>query len=535
MNARLLAVLLASVVTVMVIAGAVSYGDDAERFQAEGMSESSTAINSVNDGGTQALKFTDIWPTEGPETAITSANPGTTPDDKPTLTFTGSDDTGVTGFECRVDAGSWGACASPYTTGSLSDGSHTFYVRAKDAANNVDATPASQTFTMDTDPYDGIRFTPTVGIAKFASDSVTGAEVDADYADFCTDATSTDCHGPGDSADFVVQTKITWPDMMKNPGTTPTLAQMRDPDWSGYIWNDPTDPDYDNAAEVDDMLSADCVQAGDCKVSLNIGTGATGGTNPPAFMKTNGWAWDGQGCCTGTYQRVKWYDSTARQYAENFTLAVLERFDDPNISGVKLGEYFSGNSLPTDWTSSGGQDAYEDGYYDYAANVVANAPTDANGDRVAIYQTNPQANADVFTSAQMESLMLGIAGSNAQMFEEPTGQVDLRAAVRGSVPMSAPLDDVLFNNNRTTAYTAAWDGADNPFGFSGSHVITVPQIAWYYGHCGPAPMDQEFITKPGEPTDEFVTAMDQFGPGGSDHSETCSPATDAWGGVPFVD
>ncbi len=31
------------------------------------------------------------------------------------------------------------------------EGAHTFSVRAKDAAGNVDPTPATQTFTIDTD------------------------------------------------------------------------------------------------------------------------------------------------------------------------------------------------------------------------------------------------------------------------------------------------------------------------------------------------------------------------------------------------
>jgi hypothetical protein len=50
-------------------------------------------------------------------------------------------------FECQMDGGGFAVCASPYT---LSQGAHTFQVRSTDAAGNVDASPASYTWTIDT-------------------------------------------------------------------------------------------------------------------------------------------------------------------------------------------------------------------------------------------------------------------------------------------------------------------------------------------------------------------------------------------------
>jgi arylsulfatase A-like enzyme len=95
--------------------------------------------------------------TTPPETSITSADLGTTNDNTPTFTFTGTDQAGVTGFECRVyssgsPAPAFSSCASPYTTATpLSEGNYVFEVSAKDAAGNVDAVPASDSFTFSGD------------------------------------------------------------------------------------------------------------------------------------------------------------------------------------------------------------------------------------------------------------------------------------------------------------------------------------------------------------------------------------------------
>jgi subtilisin len=86
--------------------------------------------------------------TTAPETTISSGPPPATANSRPTFVF-GADERGSK-FECRVDAGAWASCASPHTTATLADGAHTFYVRATDVAGNVDATPASRSFTVDT-------------------------------------------------------------------------------------------------------------------------------------------------------------------------------------------------------------------------------------------------------------------------------------------------------------------------------------------------------------------------------------------------
>ena len=67
-----------------------------------------------------------------------------------TFTFVGTDAVGVVGFQCSRDGSAYAACSSPLGYSALATGSHTFQVRALDAAGNVDSTPASFTWTVIT-------------------------------------------------------------------------------------------------------------------------------------------------------------------------------------------------------------------------------------------------------------------------------------------------------------------------------------------------------------------------------------------------
>ncbi|RPJ50711.1 MAG: hypothetical protein EHJ95_06570, partial [Methanobacteriota archaeon] len=69
--------------------------------------------------------------------------------------FSFSSDEPDAGFECRLDSSdplAFAGCSSPQTYIGLSIGSHTFEVRAVDAAGNVDATPASYAWTVEGPP-----------------------------------------------------------------------------------------------------------------------------------------------------------------------------------------------------------------------------------------------------------------------------------------------------------------------------------------------------------------------------------------------
>ncbi len=53
-------------------------------------------------------------------------------------------------LECKLDYANFTTCTSPKSFSPLSDGNHTVSFRAIDAAGNIDATPATRTFKVDT-------------------------------------------------------------------------------------------------------------------------------------------------------------------------------------------------------------------------------------------------------------------------------------------------------------------------------------------------------------------------------------------------
>jgi hypothetical protein len=119
--------------------------------------------------------------TVAPETTIDSGPSGTIDLADTEFSFSSSE-TGS--FECRLDSSSnaaWVACVSPDTLTGLAEGSHVFEVRAVDSVGNVDSTPASASFAVDTvSPETTIDSGPVTPIdvaeASFAFSSPDGAD-----------------------------------------------------------------------------------------------------------------------------------------------------------------------------------------------------------------------------------------------------------------------------------------------------------------------------------------------------------------------
>jgi hypothetical protein len=81
-----------------------------------------------------------------PDTTITSAPTGETWRPNNLLYFTSTVLPAT--FECRLDGGAFSSCASPFETGTLAPGAHTFAVRAIAPGGAVDPTPAEASFTI---------------------------------------------------------------------------------------------------------------------------------------------------------------------------------------------------------------------------------------------------------------------------------------------------------------------------------------------------------------------------------------------------
>jgi hypothetical protein len=84
----------------------------------------------------------------GPDTAVTSGPTGTVKSTSASFAFSSTE--AGSKFECSLNYAAFSPCASPKGYTGLASKTHTFRVRAVDAAGNRDDTPATRTWTADT-------------------------------------------------------------------------------------------------------------------------------------------------------------------------------------------------------------------------------------------------------------------------------------------------------------------------------------------------------------------------------------------------
>ncbi len=120
-------------------------GDGAHSFSVR-------AVDAAGNGDDTPAEH--LWSIDrvAPDTILLTRPPAA--DNSVTVTFTfDSAEKNVT-FDCSLDGGSYFACESGDPLGPISDGAHSFAVRAHDRAGNVDASPAVYAWSVDTSTPD---------------------------------------------------------------------------------------------------------------------------------------------------------------------------------------------------------------------------------------------------------------------------------------------------------------------------------------------------------------------------------------------
>jgi hypothetical protein len=107
------------------------------------------------------LRIIDHTP---PEAFIQSGPSGSVKSDSATFNFSSLGE--ASAFECRLDRAAWARCESPITVAGLDEGDHSFDVRGRDRAGNVDPLPASTLWT--------VRSAPVAALDGSASRVLTG-------------------------------------------------------------------------------------------------------------------------------------------------------------------------------------------------------------------------------------------------------------------------------------------------------------------------------------------------------------------------
>jgi len=193
-----------------------SVADGSATITARAMDNSSNMTTST--GATVTVNNTPV------DTTITAGPSGSVNSTSASFSFTAT----VTGstFACSLDGSAFSACTSPKAYSGLTNGSHTFQVRATNPSGFTDPTPASRTWTMDTvAPDTTITVGPSGSVnSTSASFSFTSTEAGSTFACSIDGGAFSSCTSPkaysgltGGSHTFQVRAT----DAVGNTDTTP--------------------------------------------------------------------------------------------------------------------------------------------------------------------------------------------------------------------------------------------------------------------------------------------------------------------------
>ena len=168
------------------------------------LDDSTTALRATAvDGARTSVcsgAVTYIEDSTGPDATISSGPSGPTSDSTPTFGFASSEQSST--FQCRFDSVAFAPCSGPGAThtptAALSAGAHTFSVRAVDQIGNVGATPATRSFTVDTQaPNTTISSGPTGTTSPTPTFGFTSSEQNSTFECRFDSAAFAPCSGPG--------------------------------------------------------------------------------------------------------------------------------------------------------------------------------------------------------------------------------------------------------------------------------------------------------------------------------------------------
>jgi hypothetical protein len=208
------------------------------------------AVRSIDSVGNASAATRYTWTVNtSPSAAPTIDTKPSDPSNnvQPSLAFSDTDSN--VSFQCNIDGGGFSACISPYTTGPLTDGSHTFGVRSVNSLGTASAA-TTYTWTVDTTgpPAPTLTSTPpandTSTSASFSfSDDETGVtfecQLDGGSFSTCTSPAAYSSLADG-SHTFAVRAR----DPLGNAGsaTTYTWSLQGPPPPAPSIDSTPSDP-----------------------------------------------------------------------------------------------------------------------------------------------------------------------------------------------------------------------------------------------------------------------------------------------------
>jgi len=124
--------------------------------------------------------------TSTPDTVLLSGPTGPVASTSATFTFVSPDAGPGATFQCSLDGAGYVACTSPRDLTGLAAGAHAFAVRVRDAAGNLDPTPATRAWVVDLSPPHTTISSGPSGLTSMASASFAFSSNEADATFACS-------------------------------------------------------------------------------------------------------------------------------------------------------------------------------------------------------------------------------------------------------------------------------------------------------------------------------------------------------------